>query len=635
MSSSAVGDVSLSPHASAPAPTPATATGDLLPGPLTYAGNRTLLATRTKPHGTFRIAVIGDSMGYGAGVPYRKAIAPRLAAHLNAALPDWWVECVSFGVSGACIHHAAGRAITHAIPADADLVIIVVCCNDAFLLGPQPSDLAVLGAQWVNLRPLVRRSLATFKDAVTAAGRRPMVVYLDKLIQAGEVCVPETLGGVCQELGIAFVDGSSVLTGYQQSDLMVSTADGHLSGMAYDVIARHVTQAIVSKSFLPRSRGFDDAGWIATLEDGAHARVRAGLTGPFAYGEALRVLDGKWLSRRNTRRREFEGQYAAARDRLVAGQRASLTRLAYLSVQQRLRVKQPLVALWRVEMWANALMAMTFGLEHALEVGEADGVLAHLRHLEEDDQEQPSVEAALARWEAIRDGVALVQRALADESIGGGGIQGSEQLDYLALWTSRVSQWLYVVEQCARRYLDLLPRAVPPHDRGTAMALTYVDRRAAVLQTQLGEFVGVAEEIAAAGHDAARAAGATHISLELIITGVPGPESWTFTVGMESTTPAFSERHVGTAYVIRDGEPHVYEFDLPVTLSGNVHVYAEGAGMRVQGGGLRVHKALLKWPHQNLAPVSLPPPVLEASSDISVSLVFRAASTLPRAGASI
>ena len=39
------------------------------------------------------------------------------------------------------------------------------------------------------------------------------------------------------------------------------------------------------------------------------------------------------------------------------------------------------------------------------------------------------------------------------------------------------------------------------------MALTDVDRRAAVLQTQLTEFVAVAEEIAAAGHDAARAAG--------------------------------------------------------------------------------------------------------------------------------
>ena len=164
------------------------------------------------------------------------------------------------------------------------------------------------------------------------------------------------------------------------------------------------------------------------------------------------------------------------------------------------------------------------------------------------------------------------------------------------------------------------------------MALTYVHRRAEVLETQLTEFVPVAGEIAAAGDAAARAAGASHISLELIVTGVPGPESWTLTVGMESTTPAFSERHVGTAYVIRDGQPHVYEFDLPVTLSGNVHVYAEGAGIRLQGGGFRVHKALLKWPHQDLPAVTLPPPIAEASSDISVSLVFRVASTLPQAG---
>lgn len=100
-------------------------------GPLTYAGNRVLLATRRKPSGTFRVAVIGDSMSYGAGVPYRKAFSARLASHLNSAVPGTWVECVSFGVSGACIHHAAGRAITHALPADSALVIIAVCCNDA------------------------------------------------------------------------------------------------------------------------------------------------------------------------------------------------------------------------------------------------------------------------------------------------------------------------------------------------------------------------------------------------------------------------------------------------------------------------------------------------------------------------
>jgi hypothetical protein len=602
----------------------------LLPGPLTYAGNRTLLATRTKPAGTFRVAVLGDSMGYGAGVPYRKAFAPRLAAHLNSALPDWWVECVSFGVSGACIHHAAGRAITHALPAAADLVVIAVCCNDAFLLGPQPSDLTVLGAQWVDLRPLVSRSLAAFHDAVTAAGHRTMVVYLDKLVQAGEVCVPASLGGVCEELGVPFVDGSSVLTGYQQSDLMVSTADGHLSGLAYDVIARHVTQAISGGGLLPASSGFDDAHWIEGVEDGAHARVRGGLAAPLAFAEALRILDGKWLARRNTRRKQLEPQYAATRERLVEEQRASLSRIAYGSMQERVRVKQPIVALWRVEMWANALMAMTFGLAHALEVGEADGVMANLRHLEEDDQPQPTVSASIARWEAIQAGVERMQRTLDQASMVDGTARVASELDYLAMWTSRVSQWGYVVDQCARRYLELLPRAVPPLDRGTAMALTYVDRRAAVLQDHLAELTTTAEEIAATGRNAARAGGATHLSLELILSGAPGAESWSFTVGMESTTPAFSERHVGTGYVIRDGQPHVYEFDLPVTLSGHVHIYAEGDGMRVQGGGLRVHKAVLKWPLEDLQPVTLPPPMLEASSDISVSLVFRVASTLPR-----
>jgi hypothetical protein len=117
--------------------------------------------------------------------------------------------------------------------------------------------------------------------------------------------------------------------------------------------------------------------------------------------------------------------------------------------------------------------------------------------------------------------------------------------------------------------------------------------------------------------------------LELVMSTPPGPESWTFTAGMESIAPAFSERQIGTGYFIRDGQPHTYLLDLPVTLSGNVHLYLEGLGLKAQGGGVRFHRAQLRWPQPELAPVTLPAPILEAASDASAALVFRAVSTLP------
>jgi lysophospholipase L1-like esterase len=599
-------------------------------GPLTYAGNRVLIATRTKPRGTFRIAVIGDSMSYGAGVLYRKAFSARLAAHLNDAVPGTWVEAVSFGVSGACIHHAAGRAITHALPADADLVVIAVCCNDAFLLGPQPADLAVLGHQWVTFTPLVHRSLRAFNDAVTAQGRQPMVVYLDKLLQAGEICVPKALGSICAELGIPFVDGSSVLTAYRQSDLMVSTADGHLSGLAYDVIARHATQAIVGLGVLPKSPGFDDASWLDAIEGGARERVDAGLPGALAFGEALSVLAGKWGNRRNTQRRQHQPRYAAARERLLASHRASLAHLAYDSFQEGLRIRHPLAGLWQVEMFANELMALSFAFEHWLQAGGSDGVLAGLDHLSEQAEEPLSVPASIGRWEQIRTAVGGLQRTLDKALALTGPLRTSPRLDYLTLWSSRVSQWLVTVDRCAERYLDLLARVVPPLDAHGALLLTYSSRRTPALNAKLGALQALAGELDAAGRGAARAAGAPFAALDLVMSAAPGPESWTFTVGMETSTPAFSERHVGTGYFIRDGEPHVYELDLPVALSGHIHVYIQGEGLKTQSGSIRVRKAVVRWPLEGIEPVTLPQPVLESSTEISAAIVFRAGSTLPK-----
>ena len=47
-------------------------------GPLTYPSNRAIIAARRKTPGSARIAVIGDSMAYAAGMEYRKGLAARL-----------------------------------------------------------------------------------------------------------------------------------------------------------------------------------------------------------------------------------------------------------------------------------------------------------------------------------------------------------------------------------------------------------------------------------------------------------------------------------------------------------------------------------------------------------------------------
>jgi len=602
----------------------------IAPGPLTYEGNRVVIATRDKPPDTFRVAVVGDSMSYGAGLLYRRALSARLAHHLNAALPAWWVECISFGVSGACLHHAVGRVITHVDPIGADIVIVAVCRNDAFVLGQQPSDLAVVGTQWVSFRPLVRRSLAALKQAVASQGSRALVVYLDSLQHAGTVSIPDELSAACAAIGLPFVDGSIALVGYRPEDLAVSAVDGHLSALAHDLVARLVAQATIGLGLLPCSAGFDDGSWIDIIERGAHVRVRAGLAGATAFGEAIAVLDGKWHNRRNTNRQPFQPRYETARERLLSAQHTSLTRVAFAAIQEDLRAKNPLVTLWRVEMQASALMAASLVLQHAIAGDSQDEVLGNLDHLRhEDDRVPATLEESISNWEHVREAATRVQRTLMNAT---GCITGQESpdLSYLALWISRVSQWVRVVEECAARYLDLLPRLPLPLDAHRASLVAYVDVPTREFREKLTELMAVADALEDSRRRAALASGASHVTLNLGVSAAPGSEQWSMTIGLESTTPAFSERHVGTVNLIRDGERHPYEFDLPIILAGTVHIYMHGAGLSAGPGGVWLRAASLQWPVESArSPVLLPQPRLEAVSKDSAAVVIRIDDSLP------
>jgi hypothetical protein len=106
-------------------------------------------------------------------------------------MPDVWADCVSFGVQGGCLYHAAGRVITHALPLEPDIVALCLCHNDAMLLGQGPDGRKDLGREWVMARSMMRTGLKTFRQAVETAGRHALVVYHDWFRQAGEVCLPD------------------------------------------------------------------------------------------------------------------------------------------------------------------------------------------------------------------------------------------------------------------------------------------------------------------------------------------------------------------------------------------------------------------------------------------------------------
>jgi hypothetical protein len=571
-------------------------------------------------------------MTFGAGLQFKESLAARVGVHLNGALPEVWVESLAFGSPGACAYNAAGRVITHALPVHPDIVVLCLCCNDAIMLAGQPDTAEGIGRTWIDYEPMLRTTLRTFREVVAAAGARPVVVFHDKQCDFGGVSMTGILGRICEDLSLPFLEGPSALASYPHKDLIVSVADGHLNGLANDAIARLVAQFILGHQWAPASKGYADGNWIEAIESAAHARVARGMPPAAAFGEALSVLDAKWMHRRNTSRRQLEPRYSAARLRLLDARRTSVLPLVSEACGRHMRTEHPLSSLTWPESLANEAMAVSFALEHIAVCGDGDGMLAHLGHLDGPERTtRPDPQASREQWQRVKATAEQLREAL-DEATACVERQAhrSPDLEYLVFWSSRVAQWCYTLERCAERYIDLLAR-IPAHRLDAVAGLiAYSDFRVRNIEKIVTRLRPAADRIVSAHRSAALLAEAGPLTLELVVSGAPGPGIWSVNVGLESHVPAFTERHVGCFNIIRDGEPHAYQLDIPLMVAGDIHLYVAGAGVSSPESGFKVYAASrLVWQSANVEPIPLPPVKVEAVQADTVALVSQSVHLLP------
>jgi lysophospholipase L1-like esterase len=103
-------------------------------GPITInaAGMRDQEYAVEKPPRTFRIATIGDSIGFGYGTHQGGAFGDRLEEFLNEYYGDrgWRFEVLNFCVTGYNITQAVEMLRARALAYDPDLVLYGYCLND-------------------------------------------------------------------------------------------------------------------------------------------------------------------------------------------------------------------------------------------------------------------------------------------------------------------------------------------------------------------------------------------------------------------------------------------------------------------------------------------------------------------------
>jgi len=92
-------------------------------------GMRGTDTTRTKPDGTYRILMIGDSLTFGWGVKAEETFSVRLSARLQAENPK--IEVLNTGVGNTNTQMQAEYFLSKGIEFDPDLVVINYFINDA------------------------------------------------------------------------------------------------------------------------------------------------------------------------------------------------------------------------------------------------------------------------------------------------------------------------------------------------------------------------------------------------------------------------------------------------------------------------------------------------------------------------
>src|SRR5512136_1208648 len=121
---------------------------DLRPG---YVGHRTDWGTRNwvtisinsqgrrdkevslkKPAGTFRIAILGDSVAFGARVEAKDDLATQLEWNLNARSESLHYEVLNFGVPGYGTWQELSALKEKVLAYDPDLVLLAFVMNDLF-----------------------------------------------------------------------------------------------------------------------------------------------------------------------------------------------------------------------------------------------------------------------------------------------------------------------------------------------------------------------------------------------------------------------------------------------------------------------------------------------------------------------
>jgi lysophospholipase L1-like esterase len=161
-------------------------------------GMRNRELPQSKPPGTIRIAVIGDSIAFGWWVEEANLFPSRLEGMLNAAGPPR-VEVLNFGVPGYNLEQETEALRSQVLGFSPDVVIFAFCLNDLRTLSNQFGRVLFRASQQATLPGRLSESLLEHSMLLSWTEYRMALLKIPS--RPGRRSATSARGGYAQELG--------------------------------------------------------------------------------------------------------------------------------------------------------------------------------------------------------------------------------------------------------------------------------------------------------------------------------------------------------------------------------------------------------------------------------------------------